>query len=78
MHLFNINLGPDKNPKPDRVKPEPDFGKRQKPDPSSNPTIQTRAGPEPDYLRPVASLVTYYYTEILTWKIEYYGSFHSQ
>ena len=56
MHLFNINLGPDKNPKPDRVKPEPDFGKRQKPDPSSNPTIQTRAGPEPDYLRPVASL----------------------
>ena len=57
MHLFNINLGPDKNPKPDRVKPEPDFGKRQKPDPSSNPTIQTRAGPEPDYLRPVASLL---------------------
>ena len=60
MHLFNINLGPDKNPKPDKVKPEPDFGKRQKPDPSSNPTIQTRAGPEPDYLRPVASLITTY------------------
>ena len=39
MPLSYINLKPDKNPKPDRVKPEPDFEKRQKPDPSPNPTV---------------------------------------
>ena len=39
MPLSYINLKPDKNPKPDRVKPEPDFEKRQKPDRSPNPTV---------------------------------------
>ena len=39
MCLSNINLKPDKNPKPDRVKPEPDFEKSQKPDPSPTPTV---------------------------------------
>ena len=57
MCFSNINFKPDKNPKPERVKPEPDFEKSQKPDPSPNPTILTRAGPEPDYLKPVTSLV---------------------
>ena len=56
MCFSNINFKPDKNPKPERVKPEPDFEKSQKPDPSPNPTILTRAGPEPDYLKPVTSL----------------------
>ena len=50
-------MKPDKNPKPDRVRPEPDFQKRQKPDPNPNPIVKTRAGPEPDYLKPVTSLV---------------------
>ena len=49
-------MKPDKNPKPDRVRPEPDFQKRQKPDPNPNPIVKTRAGPEPDYLKPVTSL----------------------
>ena len=38
------------------VKPEPDFRKRQKPDPNPIPTDKTRAGPEPDHLKPVTSL----------------------
>ena len=50
-------MKPDKNPKPDRVRPEPDFQKRQKPDPNPTPIVKTRAGPEPDYLKPVTSLV---------------------
>ena len=54
MWLFDINLKPDKNPKPDKVKPEPYFENWQKRDPS--PAVETRAGPEPDYLKPVASL----------------------
>ena len=48
-------MKPDKNPKPDRIRPEPEFQKRQKPDP--NPIVKTRAGPEPDYLKPVTSLL---------------------
>ena len=56
MQLFDINLKPDKNPKPDKVKPEPYFENWQKPDPSPDPAVETRAGPEPDYLKPVASL----------------------
>ena len=56
MWLFDINLKPDKNPKPDKVKPEPYFENWQKPDPSPDPAVETRAGPEPNYLKPVASL----------------------
>ena len=57
-------MKPDKNPKPDRVKPEPDFEKSQKPDPSPTPTVKTRAGPEPDYLKPVTSLIACDLTKI--------------
>ena len=57
MWLFDINLKPDKNPKPDKVKPEPYFENWQKPDPSPDPAFETRAGPETDYLKPDASLI---------------------
>ena len=49
-------LHTDKNPKPDWLKPEPDFLNRQKPDPSPNPTVQNPNPPDPDYLKPDASL----------------------
>ena len=49
-------MKPDKNPKPDWLKPEPDFQNRQKPDPSPNPTVQNPNPPDPDYLKPGASL----------------------
>ena len=40
------------NPKPDHVKPEPDFQNQQKPDPSPNPNVQNPKPPDPDYLKP--------------------------
>ena len=52
MWLFDINL------KPDKVKPEPYFENWQKLDPRPDLAVETRAGPEPDYLKPVASLST--------------------
>ena len=39
LPLSCTNDKPDKNPKPDSVKPEPDFQNWQKPDPSPNPTV---------------------------------------
>ena len=56
MTIFYTNLKPDKNPKPDYTKPEPDFQKGLKPEPDPNPIRQYPNPPEPDKLKPVASL----------------------
>ena len=55
MSLSYIKLKPDINPKPDRVKPEPDFQNRQKPDPT--PTVENPDPPDPEFSKPGTSLV---------------------
>ena len=57
MPLSCTNQKPDENPKPDRVKPEPDFQNWQKPDPNPTPTVQNPSPPDPDYSKPGPSLV---------------------
>ena len=58
LPISQQNLKPDKNPKPNWLKPEPDSQNRQKPDPIPNPTVQNPNPPDPDYLKPGASLLT--------------------
>ena len=59
---------PDKNLKPDRVKPKPDFEKsKTEPDPDCLNPCQPRL-PERDYLKPVTSLLQVQTVQCL-WKL---------
>ena len=57
MSLFSIL-------KPDRVKPEPNFENRQKPDASPNLTVKAQTGPEPNFLKPATSLVSSQFADV--------------
>ena len=54
--FFNAYWKPDKNPKPDYDRPEPDFQMRLKPEPYPNPIRENPSPPEPDLLKPAVSL----------------------